>query len=58
MDKRLKRIEAAVAASSDVGAVVVIYDVRGGRQAGAIPPGARVVVWMPDNGRDSAPGGN
>ena len=36
----------------ELGAVIVIYDATTGQPLQPVPPGARVRVWIPDNGRD------
>ena len=35
----------------ELGAVIVIYDATTGQPLQPVPPGARVRVWIPDNGR-------
>jgi len=50
-EQRLSKLERR-RPGGELGAVIVIYDATTGQPLQAVPPGARVRVWIPDNGRD------
>lgn len=61
--RRIKRLEraqeqrrAAEVAGEAPEAIVVLYDPATGEPLRPVPEGAKVQVWLPDNGRDKAPG--
>ena len=54
-EQRLTALERKAAASG-LGAVIVIYDANTGQPLQSVPPGARVEIWIPDNGRDTVRG--
>lgn len=50
-ERRLAALERKAPASGQ-GAVIVIYDPETLEPLQPVPPGNRVQVWIPDNGRD------
>jgi hypothetical protein len=52
-DRRLRALECK-APACELGAVIVVYDVATGQPLQPVPPGARLEVWIPDNGRGDA----
>ena len=50
-EQRLRALERR-RPGGELGAVIVIYDATTGQPLQPVPPGARVQVWIPDNGRD------
>ena len=51
-ERRLAALEHKAPASV-LGTVIMIYDANTGQPLQPVPPGARVAVWIPDNGRDT-----
>ena len=54
-ERRLAALERKAPASR-LGAVIVIYDPETLEPLQPVPPGARVTIWIPDNGRDRVQG--
>jgi len=55
-ERRLRVLERRLP-GSELGAVIVVYDAATGQPGQPVPPGARVQVWIPSNGRDGAASG-